>query len=82
MVDEILYSSGDGEDMRRGLSSFGAEMIRLNEIIKIAKSDTQVLAIIDEPARTTNPEEGYALVSGLVKILERYHVRKTYHHSL
>lgn len=37
MVDEILYSSGDGEDMRRGLSSFGAEMIRLNEIIKIAK---------------------------------------------
>lgn len=83
MVDEILYSSGDGENMRRGLSSFGAEMIRLNEIIKIAKSDTQVLAIIDEPARTTNPEEGYALVSGLVKILERYHVRAliTTHYS-
>lgn len=72
VVEHLLYSAGDGEDMRLGLSSFGAEMIRLNGIIQAVKSGQKVLAIIDEPARTTNPEEGYALVSGLVKLLEQY----------
>lgn len=72
VVEQLLYSAGDGEDMRMGLSSFGAEMIRLNGIIDAVKSGKKVLAIIDEPARTTNPEEGYALVAGLVKLLEQY----------
>lgn len=74
IVDQLLYSVGDGADIKQGLSSFGAEMVRLNTIIKRAKEGIKILAIIDEPARTTNPEEGYALVSGLVKLLEKYSV--------
>lgn len=74
IVDRVMYSVGDGADINKGLSSFGAEMIRLNQIIEEAKRGTKLLAIIDEPARTTNPEEGFALVSGLVRILEKYQV--------
>lgn len=83
LVDEVLYSAGDGENTSLGLSSFGAEMLRLNNIIARVKEGRNILAVIDEPARTTNPEEGYALVSGLVKLLKKYSVRSliTTHYS-
>lgn len=83
VVDEVACSIGDGENMKLGLSSFGAEMLRLNQIIESAKKGKKLLAVIDEPARTTNPEEGFALVSGLVKILEKYGVKSliTTHYS-
>lgn len=83
VVDEVASSMGDGEDMKIGLSSFGAEMVRLNQIIERAKKGKKLLVVIDEPARTTNPEEGFALVSGLVKILEKYRVKAliTTHYS-
>lgn len=83
IVDRVVYSAGDGEDMQLGLSSFGAEMLRINQIIEYVKKGEKILAVIDEPARTTNPEEGFALVSGLVKIFEKYGVRAliTTHYS-
>lgn len=83
VVDEVACSIGDGENMKLGLSSFGAEMLRLNQIIESAKKGKKLLAVIDEPARTTNPEEGFALVSGLIKILEKYGVKSliTTHYS-
>lgn len=83
VVEDVVCSIGDGENMKLGLSSFGAEMLRLDQIIRRAKKGEKLLAVIDEPARTTNPEEGYALVSGLVGILEKYHVKAliTTHYS-
>lgn len=82
-VDEVIYSIGDDQDIQSGLSSFGAEMLRLNEIITTIKAGKQVLALIDEPARTTNPEEGHVLVSALVQLLAKYHTRAiiTTHYS-
>lgn len=83
VVDEIAFSVGEGEDQSKGLSSYGAEILRINKIISKAKNGIKLLAIIDEPARTTNPQEGFALVQGLVKLFEKYQVRAliTTHYS-
>lgn len=83
IVDEVMLSVGDGQDMSSGLSSFGSEMMRLDAIIRAVKAGRNVLALIDEPARSTNPTEGHALVSGLVKLLKQYGVRAviTTHYS-
>ena len=82
-VDEVLFSIGDNQDFKSGLSSYGAEMLHLNKIIKTVKEEKRVLALIDEPARTTNPEEGHALVSALVQLFAQYSVRAliTTHYS-
>ncbi len=70
-VQEILISTGDKEDYKRGLSSFAAEMVYIDKIIKKIKSGIVCLTLIDEPARTTNPTEGAALASSLLKILSK-----------
>lgn len=83
LVDEVMMSVGDGQNISNGLSSFGSEMMRLDAIIKMVKNGKKVLALIDEPARSTNPTEGHALVNGLVKLLKCYNVRAiiTTHYS-
>lgn len=74
-VEKIMFSMGDEQSELSGLSSFAAEMINLNEIIKTVKQDTKILALIDELARTTNPEEGKAIVNATIDILESKNVR-------
>lgn len=69
LFDEIYFCIGDEQDLGRGLSSFAAEMLRINNVITRVESGKRVLALIDEPARTTNPIEGTALVSALLKVL-------------
>jgi DNA mismatch repair protein MutS2 len=68
-VDEILLSVGDNQNELNGLSSFAVEMLNINRIISEAKSGKNVLALVDELARTTNPDEGIALVSAFVQIM-------------
>ncbi|MCQ2346909.1 MAG: hypothetical protein MJZ92_03160 [Paludibacteraceae bacterium] len=68
--DAIYCQMADGQSTEAGLSSFGAEMKSLNEIIAAARSNKNILALIDEPARTTNPVEGTALVSALLDTLQ------------
>ena len=46
-VDEVIFSIGDDQDIKSGLSSYGAEMLRLNRIIESVKEGKQVLALID-----------------------------------
>lgn len=75
LVDEVLTSMGDGQDHREGLSSFGAEMLRVNRIITAAKEGKRLLVLIDELARTTNPTEGRAIVCGVVELLQACGVR-------
>ena len=67
--DEVYFCIGDEQSIEKGLSSFAAEMQRIDAVIKASRENKKIVALIDEPARTTNPTEGTALVSALVKVL-------------
>lgn len=67
---ELLVS--DEQDEQRGLSSFGAEIMRLNRVLNALKEGKNLLLLIDEPARTTNPAEGKALVRALLEHLKEF----------
>lgn len=65
----IFFCAGDSQNELEGLSSFGAEMKKIDEVVKCQMSGSDIIAFIDEPARSTNPIEGTALVSSLINIL-------------
>jgi len=67
--DDIRFCIGDDQDDRTGLSSFAAEMQRIDRAIQAVETGGRVLLLVDEPARTTNPVEGTALVSALLERL-------------
>ena len=67
--DEIYFCIGDEQSVEKGLSSFAAEMKNIDAVIKASRMNKRLLALIDEPARTTNPTEGTALVTALLKVL-------------
>lgn len=72
-VQEVHLSSGDDEDYKKGLSSFAAEMKRIDSMLNRAKEGVLLLSLTDEPARTTNPKEGQALASALLEMLTDTH---------
>ena len=67
--DEIRFCIGDEQDEKTGLSSFAAEMQRIDKAVAAVERGGRVLLLVDEPARTTNPVEGTALVSALLELL-------------
>lgn len=67
-VADVLLCVGDEQDEMSGLSSFASEMLKINNIIQQTKTRS-LLVLIDEPARTTNPYEGMAIVDALVEYL-------------
>lgn len=69
IYDEIAFCIGDEQSEQKGLSSFAAEMVRIDRMLDKVESGVRVLALVDEPARTTNPVEGSALVSALLGLL-------------
>ncbi|MFA7115970.1 MAG: hypothetical protein WC140_01865 [Bacteroidales bacterium] len=71
---DIFFCAGDGQDEKEGISSFGSEMKRIDEVIRCQTNGKDILALIDEPARSTNPIEGTALVSSLIKILYKKNI--------
>ena len=68
LVEGIVSSIGDEQDEMNGLSSYAAEIIKISDIINTCRLH-EMLVLIDEPARTTNPVEGKALVQAILKIL-------------
>ena len=82
-VDEVFFSIEDDQSELSGLSSFAAEMLNINKILQSVRSGKHILALIDEPARTTNPDEGRALVFALLSLLVKANVRSliTTHYS-
>ena len=68
-VEEVHFCFGDQQNVESGLSSFAAEITRIDSVLKSVHADKKILALIDEPARTTNPLEGTALVTALIRIL-------------
>ena len=73
-VDVVMTSLNDDQSDLTGLSSYAAEMLNIDSIIKSIKSGKKVLALIDELARTTNPNEGEAIVGAVAEIFEKYNV--------
>jgi len=72
LVCDVLTSIGDRQNEDEGLSSYGSEILILNDIIKKVKQGNQYLVLVDELARTTNPKEGVALVDSFISILSNY----------
>lgn len=67
--DDIRFCIGDEQDEKTGLSSFAAEMQRIDRAVESVEKGGRVLLLVDEPARTTNPVEGTALVAALLERL-------------
>ncbi len=68
--DKIMFSFTDEQNHLQGLSSFAAEMKKVNEIITQISENSKVLVLIDELARTTNPKEGASIVAAMLDILQ------------
>lgn len=68
LVDDVLFCIGDEQNEMNGLSSFASEIIKISEVVQLSASQC-LLILIDEPARTTNPVEGKAIVQALSDIL-------------
>ncbi len=71
VVDKVMFCIGDDQNAQKGLSSFAAEMLAINGVVKSLRAGDNILALVDEPARTTNPVEGTALVEGLLEVIGR-----------
>lgn len=70
-VDEVILCIGDEQNVAKGVSSFAGEILAIDSVIKKIKAGKCLLALVDEPARTTNPVEGTALVEGLLDVVDR-----------
>ncbi|WP_339361739.1 lysine 5,6-aminomutase reactivase ATPase KamC [Vallitalea maricola] len=71
MMDFVYLISDDMQSISKGLSSFGAEIIKINEAIKDIKTGNGFIGL-DEFARVTNPGEGVILLRALCKFLKDY----------
>jgi hypothetical protein len=69
LVDGVSASIGDDQDEMNGLSSYASEITKISSIVADCRQ-RNLLVLIDEPARTTNPVEGKALVQAIVEMLE------------
>lgn len=70
LFDFIYLITGDSQNLSSGLSSFGAEMIKLSELTSLTRKGIG-LAICDEFARSTNPSEGSRFVQALSEFLQK-----------
>lgn len=70
-IDDIYLLSEDREDTESGLSSFGGEMKAFDDMLKATKNKRDVLIMLDEFARGTNPHEGAALVRAAAKLFNQ-----------
>ncbi|HEY3443084.1 MAG TPA: endonuclease MutS2 [Paludibaculum sp.] len=59
LFDDVLADIGDNQSIEQSLSSFGAHVARIKEMVEAATSGALVL--LDELGRATDPEEGGAL---------------------
>ncbi|MGL6104882.1 MutS-related protein [Romboutsia sp.] len=71
ILDFIYVVSDDMQDINKGLSTFGAEIIKLKEITKFMKIRDGFVAL-DEFARGTNPIEGRVLLKATCEYFKKY----------
>ena len=70
LFDSLHILSEDLENVDRGLSSFGGEMVRFNQVIRQLPQGFPFL-LLDEFARGTNPDEGAAIVQAVTEYLNK-----------
>lgn len=70
MFDSICLIAEEYQSMQNGLSSFGGEIMQLQNAIEQQKHGFGLL-IFDELARGTNPDEGAAIVKAVVQYLNK-----------
>lgn len=70
IFDAVVKSIGDEQDEMNGLSSYASEITKISNIIGTCR-ERNMLVLIDEPARTTNPVEGKALVQAIIGLLQQ-----------
>ncbi len=68
LFDSMYIVSEDLESVDRGLSSFGGEIVRFNEVMRRIENEFAFL-LFDEFARGTNPDEGAAIVQSVTQHL-------------
>lgn len=68
IMDYIYFSIGDRQSIDSGLSTFGSEIFSMIDIMNC--SNYRGLILIDELARGTNPEEGYAISRSVARYLK------------
>ncbi|MGL4913456.1 MAG: MutS-related protein [Romboutsia sp.] len=71
VLDFIYLVSDDMQDINKGLSTFGGEIIKLKEITKIMKLQDGFIAL-DEFARGTNPIEGRLLLKSICTYFKKF----------
>lgn len=69
LVEEVSLCIGDEQSIVKGVSSFAGEILAIDAVIRKIREERNILALVDEPARTTNPVEGTALVEGLLEVV-------------
>ena len=70
LFDSMYIVSEDLESVDRGLSSFGGEIVRFNEVMRRIENEFSFL-LLDEFARGTNPDEGAAIVQSVTQYLQK-----------
>lgn len=75
LVDNVFISIGDSQHEEQGLSSFASEMLKVSHMVDQITSKGEYLVLLDELARTTSPNEGMAIVEGMIAILSKYNVK-------
>ncbi|HAS72767.1 MAG TPA: hypothetical protein DCS67_01325 [Clostridiales bacterium UBA8960] len=73
IFDFIFISVGDFQSIDMGLSTFGGEIVEIEQAVKRASEFGLIL--IDELARGTNPLEGFAISKALIEHLTGFHSR-------
>ena len=64
-LDFLFISVGDSQSIDMGLSTFGAEIVEIGEVIR--RRDEHGMILIDELARGTNPKEGFAISKAVIE---------------
>jgi DNA mismatch repair protein MutS2 len=73
LFDSMMIISEETQSVKRGLSSFGAQIVQVKQMIARIP-DQFCFLIMDEFARGTNPEEGAALVRAVTRYLNECRV--------
>lgn len=66
--ENIQMISEELQSVQKGLSSFGAEIVQMKEVIETVEKEF-CFVVLDEFSRGTNPHEGAALVRAVTKYL-------------
>ncbi len=71
VLDFVYLISDDMQDIEKGLSTFGGEIVKLKEIINVMKREDGFIAL-DEFARGTNPSEGRILLKSICTYFKNF----------